>query len=271
MIDIKTMVAEHVANSNNGLPAGEGFVDYISDFGSELANAWRKLVGQATYGVVVAPLGPDNALKRLNKLGLLDSRKLSMVTPYEFEKRASDVYKVIHTQLEQLVDIEKRLYRPLVQQFGKLVTTPDAYSKAWIDENIKFVDTDKMQKELSKLFKRGNKKGGVSEQVDFQDLYDDPSDFNTCSTIQLRLKDTGNLINFVTLKSSEEKLVKLINSFVEEYDNNDDLKMKDHVVKRLVTVTTALGRETEYLVLLLHYANIFIAAHNENIKTIEDL
>lgn len=268
---VAALYNEHQETVSSGLPSGEGLTDYLGDFADESYRILRVLFGQETYGIVNSPESDDKALKVLERIGYVDSRNITVITPVMFNKSAREVYGEIDAQLAKLVDIEKRLYRPLINQLGKMITIPDAINHAWIDENIKFVDVDKLRKEMSKMLTNKKKAVDDPEKVDFDDIYDNAKDFKAATEALVKLKDTASRLDLVKLKSSEESLVKIINSFINEFDGSEDMEVKKPITKMLVSVTQALTAETEYLMGLLHYGNIFIVAHNDNIKHIEEL
>lgn len=267
--DIQETLDQMTLSQQIGAESGKSLTEHIGDVADSIANFYNEVMNTDTVAVAISPMQDAALVKELNKEGFENVRRLAVFAPFRLEEYAEDFYAETLDQLGYMVDIQKRLYDPAIRFLGKLLTDPQAYEKAWIDRELKFVDVGKMNKKLSAMMTDKKTTVGDPDKQEFQEVYKSAKSLNECFKLLQAIKDVSEVLDLETLRKREDRMMELVRKFVSGYEEAD-VKMGAPLATKLIKTFDAIALETEYLAALLYYANISIKAHNDTIEQLNN-
>lgn len=173
--------------------------------------------------------------------------------------------------IDDLKDLEKRLYKPLIEFIQSSTSVKGFSDKIWAPKKIELINTGKHIKEIGGFFvktKDATKNGGGDIAV-FGDIYDSARDFNKAQNLIVELAKKLSYIDLDSLKESEKILHDGFDIYLELLED-EEVFMTGHKenLKLLGKYTTALVMETELLATVIYNS---ISVHSLHKETSEHL
>lgn len=242
-----------------------GFVDGLSRSASSVAGAIGDWFKSDTPSVASRPEPVGNVVHLMKEYPSKSLAKLNIYTPAELEVYHEDFYTELLVQLNELHDVEDRLYKPVINWLARCITDPEYGDKVWVDRKIEFVPLEKHTKQMSKMFDKQPASTGDPTLTSFSNCYRNVRDFEKSFDA---LSDLTNLcldVNIESLRDREKRLAELIKKFVKGYEDGVIFASEVNMT-RLIKIVDSAARETEYVAAIMYYANITIEAHNQTVK-----
>lgn len=241
----------------------------ITRITDSLAKHWEDLFDTSLPAIETRPLPIENVVPLIEKINSKDLGNVTVYSPAELEVYQEKFNGELLVQLQQLADIDERLYQPVIRWLARCVTDKEFGDLVWADRKISFTNVESNRKDFAKLFDRQPTMIGDGTARPFKDCYRSVKDFKNATDTLRQMTNLCIDIDLSKLKKSEERLNELVKKFVKGYD--DGITFASEVnMERLILLVSTAAVETEYLSGLLFYANLTVTAHNQTVEKLKE-
>jgi hypothetical protein len=170
-----------------------------------------------------------------------------------------------------LKNLDERVYQPLSEFIGELISQPDTREKMWVPRNLELRDTESLTETYNSFFDPKIRNRHDTLSTPFENLYRTNQDFIEASTMAVRLIEVVNNTDFGAIREAEQALADRVKAYVKVLDENPDAALKNRqAIQKLASVVSAVARETELLALTVYAAKVVQTAIGDSAKKLED-
>lgn len=230
-----------------GLEGFGSFTDYLGSFVKSWSGLQHKLVPDMVVKKVPNTLS-SSLIKKISRTDMKGLSKITVYKPIGFDNQMTPYAKYVASVMTSLVDIEKRLYLPLINYLSvnmSDITHPDA---PWLDKSIKFINSKVVIKTLGGFINKKANRGEGSTMAPFGELYISPKDFIVTGEYIRELKDLATGFNLKSLQDNEAKLYELMQLYIKTAKENPEMiPTNRQTIRKLADTLKAIAIETELL------------------------
>ena len=250
----------------------EGFT-HLSDYLSEVANL---LSGH--FGNILDSLKPINAgsafsrrlVKLMSELPYDVVGKITVYHPAGLTEYMVPFIVHINRSLEQLDKLDERLYAPLSNYMGELISQPDAGEKLWIARDLKPVDIDSAKSTFESFFDARIKARATNVTAPFEKLYRTNSDFLEAGKQLKLLTERINGIDFNEIRKAEKTLSDRVKQYATLVENHEGTGIRNkQSLRKLADTVRSIANETEYFALMVYAAKTVQVAIRDSAEKLE--
>lgn len=270
--EIEEMIQIFENDDSISLESKMSFGELFSRFGEVINKKFRKLLNFQDTADVVAPKSAGNLVRITKEKGI---SAMSDYRVYRLARQSEPMHKLIDLQmhqLEELADLEERLYQPLSRWFAGVLNDPEEFAeKPWTDRDLGYRDIEKMKESLRELFMPQGSRTDDSEFTDFITMYPSVKNFEACDKeMQMLFRKIGD-IDLRSLRKVEELLMERLEKFIAlDNDPESEFVIEKNARKKLAQTFRAIAFETEFLMTVLFQSSQAIGQWNNTVDLLKE-
>lgn len=244
----------------------ESFKRFLSGIGELLLHPIDTIFNNTIPAITDEPVFNNSVYSDLTKRGYLGMEGFGVYAPQNVTGPFLSLVTVLDAQFGELGDIEKRLFKPILDFLTRVASWDEFGNKEWETTNFKQVDVQRLRAVLGihytqqadvKVFKPFEV---VYERIgDVKKIYD-ILDANYDSARKVKLDNIKNLT-----KEINEVITYILKKRPEAIDNISDKNRKE-----LVDLLNHAASEVEHLAAVIFDINRSITIHNKNIARFKE-
>lgn len=242
------------------------FESYFLGIGKALKDTFDWIANNHSTAEMIDPISLASHYPALEKIGFT---ALANVNIYKPPYAKADWLKYTTALLEQVTDysnIEYRLYTPFREYLERATALEDYHNKPMADRRYQLVNVEKSKKEFSRVNVNEDDRDDLEAEtatVPFQRAFRNIKSLKDIEKMIFKIHETLALVNLENLKKEEARILLQIDSLIEKVENEEKEPLSKNAKRQLAKAMMDIAEETEYMAMLLFYANTAVQAWND--------
>lgn len=240
--------------SKNFYSSLETFLDTIRNFSQEIPIAMFSSTTQT-------------AARKIEKQQYAVLEKYIIRTPEGVVGPMVPYLTTLLSAAEDLETIDERLLKPIKMWCAKALTNPGDIDKAWMDKNVKFIDTVKASGQIGKHF--NDKVGDMISFASIHQVYPKSGDFKQAGDIMEKLLKISIDVQGKNITAIAEEINTLVRKLVAAQEQEEYMaNMSGTTLIMLADRLHQTALEIELLSVVLFQIKIASVAYSESVEKI---
>lgn len=242
--------------------------EWFSSVGKSITDSLAIILNTKTYSVLSRPESTRDAMAILLKLDKRDVAKFGVFTLKGLEAHQQEYAEQISDNLTALLDLEARVYDPLIHYLATMTSKPERAGELWVDKNLAPKDHTKARKKTSEMFFRKQMIEGDADVRSFEFAYGPIKGFKQTEDFLSKATITAELFSLDNIKTKEARISEFSQLFATMIEDGE-LEVNKVVIKQMLAQFRMAANETSWLVYNLYHLGLAVAALNDNIEKIK--